>query len=203
MREHERIKTVNDTSDATFVLCSMCFQDHGLALDAQRIGTESESVCPNCGSPKGKKLTVRAIEVLAHRFFVRGTIYRVNYGGAPRVQFNRSRKTEINAAPWFEPDMRLIEKVIGVGFFYYGPRLWMVGEIEPLKNLQDSGKRASIIERIIKEYPAHTLGVKEQFYRLRIAPNSPQLPAEYDSPPKMIAGRGRLDSAKFPVLYGS
>ena len=33
-------------------------------------------------------------------------------------------------------DMKMIESAIGLRFFYYGPRLWMIGENEPLKALQ-------------------------------------------------------------------
>ena len=115
-----------------FALCSNCFQDQGLRLDAARLGLVDNSVCPNCGAKTGRKLSRDLIGNLAHKFFVWGTIQRQNYGAAPVVQFNEHQSTSIDTSPWFEPDLRLIEKAIGVGFFYYGPRLWMVGEVEPL-----------------------------------------------------------------------
>lgn len=109
---------------ADFVLCSNCFRDQGLKLDAEQFGTKDDSVCPNCLSGKGCKLTKEAIASLAYRFFVWGTLVRCDFGAAPRVQFNDLRSSsEIDTSPWFEPDLRLIEKAIGVGFFYYGPRL--------------------------------------------------------------------------------
>ena len=58
------------------------------------------------------------------------------------MQFNQHRATSIDTAPWLESDLRLFEDVLGVGFFYYGPRLWMVGEVEPLKALQDAATRS-------------------------------------------------------------
>jgi len=50
------------------------------------------------------------------------------------VQFNERQKTSINASSWLKPDVELFERLLGIGFFHYGPRLWMVGEVEPLKD---------------------------------------------------------------------
>jgi hypothetical protein len=80
--------------------------------------------------------------------------------------FNEQQSTCIGTSPWFEVDLRLIEKAIGVGFFYYCPRLWMVGEVEPLKSLQDPRTRATVIKRIIAEYPAIFLKETQVFYRV-------------------------------------
>lgn len=41
------------------------------------------------------------------------------------------------------------------------------------------------------------------FYWRSISPQNPAEPTEYDSPPIGLAGKGRLDSAGFPVMYGS
>jgi hypothetical protein len=115
-----------------YALCSNCFQDQGLRLDAEGIGIEDASACPKCRGTMGRKLTSGLVAKLTHRFFVWGTLHRFDYGAAPMVQFNTHQSTSIDTSPWFEPDLRLIEEVLGVGFFYYGPRLWMLGEIEPL-----------------------------------------------------------------------
>jgi hypothetical protein len=140
---------------------------------------------------------------LAHRFFVWGTLHRCDYGAAPLVQFNDHRATEIDSAPWFEADLRLIGQLLGVGFFYYGPRLWMVGEVEPLKALQEPSKRAQIIARILNEYPRTEITSDQLLYRLRRNPQRPDKFDEYDSPPIDLTGSGRLDSKGFPVLYCS
>jgi RES domain len=184
-------------------LCSDCFRDQGLHLDAKQIGIADDSACPSCGSRTGKKLNPDLIKKLAHRFFVRGTLSRCDYGAAPLVVFNEHQSTCISTSPWFEVDLRLIEKAIGVGFFYYGPRLWMVGEVEPLKSLQDLRTRATVIKRIIAEYPAIVLQETQVFYRIRKNPSKPDEVGEYDSPPSVLAGLGRLDSPAFPVMYGS
>jgi hypothetical protein len=101
-------------------LCSDCFHDQGLRLNSARMGLLDGSVCPNCGSTAGWKLTVQSVGALAHLFFVWGTIRRFDYGAAPAVQFNNVQPTSISTSPWFEADLRLIEKTINVGFFRYG-----------------------------------------------------------------------------------
>jgi len=185
------------------LLCSDCFHDQGLHLSSRRTGIPDDSVCPNCGSTSGRKLTLDSVGALAQLFFVWGTIRRYDYGAAPAVQFNRSQSTSIEISPWLEADLRLIERTINVGFFHYGPRLWMLGEIEPLKGLQDPIARPAILERIVAEYPTLWFPENETFYRLRRAPAKPDDFAEYDAPPRAKAGTGRLDSVQFPVLYGS
>lgn len=184
-------------------LCSNCFHDQGLRLDAEHIGIADSSTCSNCGSTTGSKLSADLVGTLAHRFFVWGTLQRCDYGAAPLVQFNQHQSTCISTSPWFDEDIRLIEKTIGVGFFYYGPRLWMVGEVEPLKALQEPSSRALIIKRILTEYPTTLLRVAQSFYRIRKYPKMPENFGEYDSPPSDLAGVWRLDAPNFPVMYGS
>lgn len=183
--------------------CSDCFRDRGLRLEALRVGEELETSCPVCGSPTGKKLDAPRLEHIAHSFFVRGTIQRTAYGAAPRVQYNSRRETEIATPPWLTADLQLIGAKLGVGFFYYGPRLWMIGGVEPLEALQQPDSRSAIISRILAEYPTYTLGTGESVYRLRINPTHPADNAEYDSPPPGVGGGGRLDGPDLPILYAS
>jgi hypothetical protein len=187
----------------SIVLCSNCFTDQGLRLDAERIGDEEESACPNCGKTSGRKLTADKAIALAHRFFVWGTLHRCEYGAAPVVQFNEHQKTNIKSSPWYKKDIELIGTTLGIGFFYYGPRLWMVGEVEPLKALQERQARSAIIQRIITEYPEAYLDETQLFFRIRKAPKEPNNIGEYDTPPDEFWGTGRLDSVGLPVMYVS
>jgi hypothetical protein len=109
------------------VLCSNCFVDQGLRFDAEQIGDEDDSACPNCGSTSGRKLSMQKALELAHRFFVWGTLNRVDYGAAPVVVFNEHQKTDIDISQWYEKDVELLGNTLGIGFFYYGPNLWMLG----------------------------------------------------------------------------
>jgi|GEM_PF-297490 len=185
------------------ILCSNCFHDEGLRLSSEGIGQRDMSKCANCGSQDGRKLNRKSVAILAQQFFVWGTIKRLDYGASPLVQFNKRQTTSIEVAPWLEPDLRLIEKTLQIGFFGYGPRLWMVGEVEPLKALQEPTTRAQVISRILNEYPGRILGIDECFYRLRQAPAHPAEFQEYDSPPGEKLGQGRFDRAELPILYGS
>ncbi|WP_312244696.1 RES family NAD+ phosphorylase [Stutzerimonas nitrititolerans] len=197
--------TAEAANDNQPLLCSDCFADEGLRIDALKHGLEQQGDCPNCRSQQGRKLTKEEIAGLAWRFFVSGTTIRCEYGGAPAVQFNEYHygKSDITPSPWLKNDIKLIEDAVGIGFFHYGPRLWMVGEVEPLKALQDPVTRGKAIDRVLQEYPDITLAKGKKFYRLRVGPQSPADPQEYDSPPIAFAGNGRLDSSGFPVMYGS
>ena len=185
------------------IACSECFRDQGLRLDAEFIGVEALAACPNCGSPTGRKLSLDRLATLVYRFFVWGSLLRCDYGAAPLIQFNEHQKTSVVLPDWLQPDARLIERILGVGFFHYGPRLWMIGEVEPLKALQDDASSGPVIERILAEYPGYLLRPEDHFYRIRNAPRAPEQAHEYDSPPQSATGNGRLDSDELPVMYAS
>lgn len=187
------------------VLCSNCFVDRGLQLDAVRVGIINALPCPHCGARDSKKLTRYHVRVLASNFFVRGSTHRTKYGAAPVLQFNEHHypRGDYNAPPWLKEDVELIERNGRIGIFHYGPRLWMVGEVEPLKALEDVARRDSIIERILKEYPTRNWAESDTFYRLRRNPKVPSEPSEYDSAPDECLGQGRLDTTAFPVMYCS
>lgn len=191
--------------DDSTLLCSDCFEDEGLRIDSYKIGLESSEECPTCSSKRGKKLTKELIRGLAWRFFVSGTTIRCKYGAAPVIQTNEYHhgKSDIRPSPWLESDIKLIEDAAKIGFFHYGPRLWMVGEVEPLKDLQRESSREKIIQRVIDEYPERLIPSGTKFYRLRVNPKKPSEPMEYDSPPIEFSGNGRLDSADLSIMYGS
>ena len=185
------------------IACSNCFADRGLQLDAAQLGEADSTACPGCGSTEGKKLDKDRLAKLAYRFFVWGSFWRTEYGGAPLIQFNEHQKTSISPPSWLETDVKLFERSLGVGFFHYGPRLWMVGEVEPLKALQEATSRGAILARVLSEYPAREIDPPFSFYRIRKDPKSPSEHHEYDSPPASLSGSGRLDAVGAPVLYAS
>lgn len=187
------------------VLCSACFSDHGLQIDAERIGIPHALPCPNCGTKGKKKLTPYLVRVLASQFFVRGSVHREAYGSAPLVQFNEAQfqKGDYSGPEWLNKDVALISESGRIGLFHYGPRLWMIGYVEPLEALQDSSIRQDIVDRILKEYPERILPKGEIVYRLRANPEDPGADSEFNSPPDELLGRGRLDSVGQPILYCS
>lgn len=189
--------------DDQTLLCSLCFADEGLRLDAERLGVANSEPCPNCHATNGHRLTRERLQGLAYRFFVYGSTQRFDYGAAPRIQFNEHRTTDVAVAQWLEADTKLLERTLGVGFFHYGRRFWMHGDVEPLKALQDDGARPKVLERILREYPSVTLTPKDSFYRIRKDPSTSDDPLQYDSPPASVGASGRLESERVSVLYGS
>lgn len=194
--------THNQDDDAPR-LCSACFRDQGLRLYSQEIGIRSDSACPNCHATAGHKLNLGSLHHLAHRYFVWGTLEHNRYGAAPRIQYNEHQTTDVDVPFWLASDIKLIGDTLGVGFFYYGPRLCMIGAVEPLEQLESVRSRRAIIYRIIEEYPATRLERGDIIYRLRSDACDPGNPREYDSPPFHKLGSNRLDSKKVPVLYAS
>jgi len=191
------------TSDNAIIICSECFHDQGLRLDAEQLGIIEDSACPSCGKITGHKLNKNHLNILAYRYFVWGSLLKLDYGGAPTVQFNEHQKTDISMPSWLRNDVKLIERHLGVGFFLYGPHPWMLGDITPLRLLKKRGPDKKIIHRIINEYPLRVIEEKDIFYRVRKFPKNPEQRFEYDSPPEDLVGKGRLDSTELPVLYAS
>lgn len=187
------------------LLCSDCFRDEGLKIDSYKIGIDNTDKCPQCNSGSGHKLTKKLVQDLCYRFFVRGTILKLNYGGAPLIQFNPEHfnKTDIAISPWLTNDVKLIEQAGEIGLFNYGPRSWMLGEVEPLKSLQNDDERNEVIENILKSYPIRELTGKDYFYRLRVNPKISDYSGEYDTSPEVNLGKNRFDDIGFPVMYCS
>lgn len=187
------------------LLCSGCFHDYGLVLDALGIGVQTPDACPNCGQTDGRKLDKQRLLFLADSFFVRGTLVRADFGAAPVLQFNEHHagRTDIEVNGRLQRDAKLLGDAAGVGFFHYGPRLWMLGEVEPLKALLNADTRDEIVTRILREYPERTIPTTERLLRLRKNPADPTAPEEYDTPPAGRRGGGRLGAEDFPVLYAS
>ena len=182
--------------------CSSCFVNQGLRLDAVRLGSTDGSRCPRCGTTKGRKLTSDRLLTLGQHFFVWGSVRRFDYGAAPAIQFNDRRETDIAMPGELEEDARVFEEVLSVGFFAYEPRLWLLGEVEPLKRLREETSRSGEIERILREFRTTTLDEEDRFYRVRKNPRVPSDVSEYDSPPVPVSD-GRLDTHTGPVMYGS
>jgi len=184
------------------LLCAGCFSDDGLRLMAEACA-ETKGTCPNCKSEYTLLLDRMQLISLSYDFFVKGSIFMAEFGGAPAIQFNDLQKGSLNPDLKLASDVKLLEKILEIGFFHYGPRMWMLGDIEPLEALRNKALRASVIERVIKEYPTVTFLPSERFYRVRKAPLEPSHAREYDAPPKEFLGSGRLDSTDHPVLYAS
>lgn len=189
------------------ILCSCCFKDDGLRIEAEKLGKKIVGVCPKCGSWKGHKLTNEDVEELQFRFFWEGSFYRSEFGGASRIVSNpyRYKNSDIKFAPWLTDDAELLQETLRVGLFHYGPPLWRLGEIEPLQKLRSKRTRKKAAKRLVEDFPTFTANSEFAFFRLRTGiPHGLESDfLQYDAPPDQFLGSGRLDDEEFPVLYGS
>lgn len=195
------------------VLCSDCFDDRGLQIEAERIGRSAAYACPNCGSPSGAKLRQEDLEPLLVEFFWNGSFFRAEFGGAHRLVSNPYRygERDVEFPKWLEHDARLLEERLRVGLFHYGPPLWRLGEIEQLTALRSLRRREAAAFSIVDSYPAQILDSSRLFYRARMNLSDAQEAdfAQYDAPPMSRrfwlrpVKYGRIDSKGLPVLYAS
>lgn len=189
------------------IVCSKCFKHFALSLEAEKIGYSSDSICESCGQQDGRKLNKEQLEYLAYVFFVIGSLHKCEYGAAPLMQFNEHiRETEdIYFSEELAADVKIFKDKLHISFFPYGPRLSMVGEIEPLKKiLNDNDEQLQIFGDIVKQYPTINLKPSQILYRIRKNPEAEILDNnDFDTPPKELCGKGRLDTKENPILYCS
>lgn len=192
------------------MICSECFKDQGLKLEAEKLGKQDNSRCSYCNKKAGFKLSMENMLLLCEIYFRDGCIVKCKYGFYPYLQFNDLRNDR--SYDFFnsnlQHDANLISDNTGIVFFEYGPRYWMFGQNEPLKELQSIFSRKKTIKKIISTYPTIEIKPNQLFYRLRKYPKSPHLSSEYDSPPKKIKNlrrklNGRFDSYSLPIFYAS
>ena len=162
----------------------------------------SAAQTPRCMAADGRKLSTKRLIILTQIFFVWGSVRKFEYGAAPLVQFNDSRETDISMPNSLCADADLLADALGIGFFYYGPRFWMLGETEPLKCLKNEDLRTIVINRIVREYRSRVITTQEKFYRIRKNPSDPSKDSQYDSPPPELSN-GRLGTSDLPTLYAS
>lgn len=189
------------------VLCSECFSDRGLRMEAEKIGHRAKGRCPNCSTTRGTKLYQYQLEQLMVEYFWNGSFFRSEFGGAHRLVSNPYRygEREVEFPPWLKADAHLLEDKLKVGLFHYGPALWRIGEIEPLVALRSPKTRGAAIKKILSSLPERSLLGGARFYRIRknLSPQNEADPRQYDAPPSNRDSFGRLDSKRLPVLYGS
>jgi hypothetical protein len=189
--------------DREILACSRCFNNEGLMLDADTLDLDQIGECPRCIEKTGKKLDRKALFSLAHRFFVLGSTSAADFGAAPTIQFNQHQTTDQFLKERLPSDVSIFEQELGVGFFHYGPPLWMYGYITPLEQLQDKVSRPQIVAEIMDRYPVMELPSSESFYRVRVNPKNPFDSVQYDSPPANAEATGRFGMNNMSVLYGS
>lgn len=189
------------------VACSDCFHDSGLKLEAQKIGINDNSVCPLCHSLSGKKLDKELLDHLCWKYFVEGSFYKTEYGGASILMVNdRGTDDAINCGKPLKQDIHFLLHDFNISVFYYAPPMWRIGMNDWLEDLNCRSKkrRLAAINKIIQRCKTSYLEKNTTIYRLRTDLEANYLsPLEYDSPPKQTYGNGRLNLKDDVVFYAS
>lgn len=186
-----------------YKICSECFNDEGLKLTCEKFGIDNNDSCPNCNKNNGYKISVEQLSEITREYFVNGSYYQSEFGGSSLLMFNEHQKTDVDFGKYLKSDVELIEKILGIGFFYYAPRLFNLGLIEQLENLKNSDSNEEVLKEIIGKFPTRILNKDDYFFRLRKNVSNPNDENQFDSPPLKYSGKGRLDSEDLNILYGS
>ena len=187
-----------------YPICSECFYNEGLKLLCQKFGLKSNEKCCNCQRDYGYKISKENLHEISWEYFVNGSYYQSEYGGSSLIMFNEYQETDVDFGKYLKEDVPLIEKTLGIGFFYYAPRLYKLGLITQLEKLQSQDNSAEqVLNDIIEKFPTKVINEQNHFYRLRKNVSNPNDESQFDSPPIEYSGNGRLDSKDLNILYGS
>jgi hypothetical protein len=194
-----------------FLLCSSCFQDVGLRLEAARIGRwpRPKKSCPNCARRDGYTLGNKALHRLQRQFFSRATApnqYRddiavlgVAEHGPPYTDIGIRLRSDTQS------DWDLIQSKIGGQLFNRAPRLFYLG-ITNHFGMHQSLPKDVVRDDIVPKLRFAEVASPTTFYRIRVnvAEADKFDEGQYDAPPKpRRRGIGRFDNPKLPLLYGS
>ncbi|AXK79221.1 RES domain-containing protein [Pseudolabrys taiwanensis] len=187
-----------------FVLCSDCFANHGLRIEAAKQGVRIPTKCRNCNSTEGMKLDSKRLERLTHRFFVQGTIPHGVGGWTPILMYNKHSEDKVELDEATTHDWLLIKREIGGRLFLNAPNLWQLGitnhYVDPYVIPDET------ISSIVKQLSIKSIPKGTKVFRIRknVPENATSNPTQYGLPPGNLSREyGRFDDAASPLLYTS
>jgi RES domain len=196
----------------SFLLCSNCFRDVGLRLEAQRSGRWSRlrKTCPNCGRKDGYSLNGKALHELQRQFFSRATAPNqirddIAVLGLVEDETREDEDIGLRLRPEAQADWSLIQSKISGRLFYRSPRLFYFGTTNHF-GWGESLPKEVVRNDIVPKLRFAEIDQDTMFYRIRLnVPDDSKFDdGQYDAPPKLRRrGVGRFDNHKLPVLYGS
>ncbi|MDP3077101.1 RES family NAD+ phosphorylase [Bradyrhizobium sp.] len=192
-----------------FPLCSDCFNDVGLRLEAKRIGTQQASACPNCKSTDGYALDSDGLHELQVQFFSRATApkqYRQDVAALGVVEDDLEEwDIGLVLRPETQADWTLIRKSIGGRLWYRSPKLFYFG-ITNHFGINQSLQKEVVRDQIVSRLRLAEIDSSTTVYRVRLNLNEQNKfdEGQYDAPPKpKRRGFGRFDNGRSPLFYGS
>ncbi len=191
------------------LLCSSCFRDNGLRLEASLVGKQGCGTCPHCKASDGYALDSDALHELQQQFFSRATApnqYRDDIAVLGVVE-DDSDEWDIGLVlrPETRADWALIQDAIGGRLWYRSPRLFYLG-ITNHFGMQQSLPKAVVRDQIVSKLSLTKIDPSTTIYRIRLNLDDKRKfdEAQFDAPPKpRHRGFGRFDNGKLPLLYGS
>jgi RES domain len=199
------------------VLCSECFLNAGLRIEAAHFGDRGNEPCQNCSSRNGCGLGLEALEQLVTRFFVDGS--RSPYL-PPVYRIDRSKlATEPYVVGFDETVQRDYELIAGhletLRYNAPSPRKMGISGpfsdfIEALGSPNEEGDRirlAEVAADVLGRCALAHLEREQKVYRIRTNPELIQNSRDIDTPPSQIGsckkGNGRFETESLPILYAS
>jgi RES domain-containing protein len=194
------------------MLCSDCFKNEGLRLEALKLGDKRSEKCPRCGSEKGALLNEDQCGELLERFFIYGTTSIGTFGISP-YKLGAGNPHDVKFDATLKDDFETLIGVDALGLRLRAPKTWLVGDTkhwgafeEMIEYRRTTGKlpenAAEIIDEILQRCRKFTLPKGTRFYRIRKNPAASIVSESYDSPPS-IDKPSRLSLGAIPILYGA
>jgi len=189
------------------MLCTKCFKNEGLLIEAERLRGGDLVSCPVCKSSDGRAISKEAAHELLAKFFSYGSQSLVVAGHVPVYKLTDNRAFMSGTFdPPLEEDYQLLIQHYGLGVFHNAPAEWRTGMTDHYHELTGSYEDAlKTIDEVIGVATKHVLPRGTKLYRIRTNLRTAVVePKSYDTPP-IGAKRspGRYDDTDLPILYAA
>lgn len=198
------------------VLCSDCFKNVGISIEAQKIGTSTTLPCPKCKSAKGAKLTKEQLQTLQFKFFLGGSQVTAYFPSPIGVGGAELSPSQFEGNTW--DDYLLMKSLTGTELRWYGPHLDRFGlcflrdkiltrlgsdKYHLHVDMGDDVTIDDLWDEALTVVKAQILPKGEKVYRVRSLAKNPLDVSEYDSPPTKLIMPCRFNDSTHQVFYGA
>lgn len=194
-------------------ICSNCFKNEGLRIEAEKYGDFNNLKCANCGSIAGKKLTNSDLCDIVSVFFERGsTIYEacvfepiLMCPSMPNV------RDEFNFDDQLAEDWKLICDNSNVSLALNAPKTYRVGATSLAMDVWELSKDGALndglrkeLDKVIEACEKLVLKPGDKIYRIRCNIEEwKDVNEEFDTTPIHKITENRLNDKSFPVFYSA
>jgi hypothetical protein len=187
------------------MICSDCFHNEGLRLEARKIGVASEEICENCGATSGRKITTtEQVRLLMQNFFMHGSVPQDIGGWAPVYWWtDRIERDDTTFDDTLRGDYELIKEKLGVCVFQHSPPLWRLGYTYQYEELEKNHPEKAL-SFVISAGKEQIIRKGQKIYRIRTNPTSIYENGAFDTPPLHLKKEcSRFDTEHLEVFYGA